>query len=99
MEVEYPIAMDNDFAVWSAFGNQAWPALYFIDAQGRIRHHHFGEEEYERSERVTAPALANVILDQQGFGRLPEDDFVGNFAADVAPAKAKVMHAAQSRSR
>jgi pimeloyl-ACP methyl ester carboxylesterase len=42
-----------------------------------------------------APALANVIVDQQGFGRLPGDDFVGNFAADVAPAKAKVMHAAQ----
>jgi len=43
MGIDYPIAMDNDFAVWSAFGNQAWPALYFIDAQGRIRHHHVGE--------------------------------------------------------
>ena len=42
-----------------------------------------------------APALANVIVDQQGFGRLPEDDFVGHFAADAAPVKAKVMHAAQ----
>jgi pimeloyl-ACP methyl ester carboxylesterase len=42
-----------------------------------------------------APALANLIVDEQGFGRLPEDDFVGHFAADVDPVKAKVMHAAQ----
>jgi pimeloyl-ACP methyl ester carboxylesterase len=60
MGIEYPIAMDNDFAVWSAFGNQAWPALYFIDAQGRIRHHHFGEEDYERSERVIQQLLAEA---------------------------------------
>jgi thioredoxin family protein len=58
MGIGYPIAMDNDFAVWRAFRNQAWPALYFVDAQGRIRHHHFGEEDYERSERVTQQLLA-----------------------------------------
>jgi thiol-disulfide isomerase/thioredoxin len=63
MGVEYPIAMDNDFAVWSAFGNQAWPALYFIDALGRIRHHHFGEEDYERSERVIQQLLAEAGQD------------------------------------
>jgi hypothetical protein len=60
MRVEYPIAMDNDFAVWSAFGNEAWPALYFIDVQGRIRHRHYGEEEYERSERVIQQLLAEA---------------------------------------
>jgi thiol-disulfide isomerase/thioredoxin len=60
MGIEYPIAMDNDFAVWSAFGNQAWPALYFIDAHGRIRHRHFGEEDYERSERVIQQLLAEA---------------------------------------
>ena len=63
MGVEYPIAMDNDFAVWRAFENQAWPALYFIDAQGRIRHHHFGEEDYERSERVIQQLLAQAGQD------------------------------------
>jgi hypothetical protein len=63
MGVDYPIAMDNDFAVWRAFRNQAWPALYFIDAQGRIRHHHFGEEEYERSERVIQQLLAEAGQD------------------------------------
>jgi thiol-disulfide isomerase/thioredoxin len=60
MGIEYAIAMDNDFAVWSAFGNQAWPALYFIDAKGRIRHRHFGEEDYERSEMVIQQLLAEA---------------------------------------
>jgi thiol-disulfide isomerase/thioredoxin len=60
MGVNYPIAMDNDFAIWRAFANQAWPALYFIDAQGRIRHHHLGEEDYERSETVIQQLLAEA---------------------------------------
>ncbi|WP_426025983.1 cytochrome c biogenesis protein DipZ [Brevundimonas sp. TSRC1-1] len=55
--VDYPVAMDNDFAIWRAFKNQYWPAHYFIDAQGRIRHHHFGEGDYEGSERVIQQLL------------------------------------------
>ena len=60
MGVHYPIAIDNDFAVWRAFENNAWPALYFVDAEGRIRHHHLGEEDYERSERVIQQLLAEA---------------------------------------
>jgi hypothetical protein len=52
LRVEYPIAIDNDYAIWRAFKNQYWPALYVIDVQGHIRHHHFGEGVYERSERI-----------------------------------------------
>jgi thiol-disulfide isomerase/thioredoxin len=63
MGIDYPIAMDNDFAVWRAFANQAWPALYFVDAAGRIRHRHFGEEDYERSERVIQQLLAEAGRD------------------------------------
>ena len=48
MRVEYPIAIDNDYAVWNAFANQYWPALYIADAEGRIRYQHFGEGGYER---------------------------------------------------
>ena len=66
MGVEYPIAVDNDFAIWRAFENQAWPALYFIDAQGRIRHRHFGEEDYERSEQVIQQLLAEAGVDGVG---------------------------------
>ncbi len=58
MNIEYPIAIDSDFAIWRAFGNQYWPALYFVDAQGRIRHHHFGEGEYVPSERMIQQLLA-----------------------------------------
>jgi cytochrome c biogenesis protein CcdA/thiol-disulfide isomerase/thioredoxin len=53
----FPIAIDNDFAIWRSFSNQYWPANYFIDAQGRIRFHHFGEGEYERSEQVIQQLL------------------------------------------
>ena len=50
MNVTWPIAIDDDYEVWRSFANHYWPALYLIDTQGRIRHHHFGEGEYERSE-------------------------------------------------
>ena len=60
MRVDYPVAIDNDYAVWGAFGNHYWPALYFADAQGRIRHHHFGEGEYQQSEMVIQQLLAEA---------------------------------------
>ena len=68
MDVDFPIAVDSDFAVWRAFENAYWPALYFADAEGRIRHHHFGEEDYERSERVIQQLLADA-----GRDGVPED--------------------------
>jgi thiol-disulfide isomerase/thioredoxin len=60
MRIDYPVALDNDYAVWHAFANHYWPALYFADAQGRIRHHHFGEGEYGQSEMVIQQLLAEV---------------------------------------
>jgi len=50
--IDYPVVVDNDYAVWSAFANQYWPALYFVDRDGIIRDEHFGEGRYEQSERV-----------------------------------------------
>src|SRR5436309_4446484 len=52
MRVDYPIAIDSDHAIWRAFNNEYWPALYFIDPRGRIRHHQFGEGQYEQSEAI-----------------------------------------------
>jgi thiol-disulfide isomerase/thioredoxin len=52
LKVAYPIVLDSDYAIWRAFDNHYWPALYFVDARGRIREHHFGEGEYERSEAI-----------------------------------------------
>jgi hypothetical protein len=57
MNVDWPIAVDNDCAVWDAFANHYWPALYFIDAEGSIRHHWFGEGDFERSEAVIQQLL------------------------------------------
>jgi thiol-disulfide isomerase/thioredoxin len=50
--IDYPVAIDNDYAIWSAFGNHYWPALYFVDADGIVRDHHFGEGRYAESERL-----------------------------------------------
>ena len=50
--IDYPVAIDNDYEIWNAFDNHYWPALYFVDAEGIIRDHHFGEGRYEQSERV-----------------------------------------------
>jgi hypothetical protein len=68
MDVRYPVVVDNDYAVWQAFDNHYWPALYFVDAQGRIRHHHFGEGEYEESEMVVQMLLRESGADvEQGL--------------------------------
>jgi thiol-disulfide isomerase/thioredoxin len=57
MRVKYPIALDSDYAVWRAFANRYWPAVYIADAQGQIRHHQFGEGQYEECERVIQQLL------------------------------------------
>jgi cytochrome c biogenesis protein CcdA/thiol-disulfide isomerase/thioredoxin len=57
LKIGYPVAIDNNYEIWRAFDNQYWPAHYFIDAQGRVRHHHFGEGDYEGSERVIQQLL------------------------------------------
>ena len=59
-DIDYPVAIDNDFEVWRAFANHYWPALYFVDSEGRIRHHRFGEGDYERSEMVIRQLLAEA---------------------------------------
>jgi cytochrome c biogenesis protein CcdA/thiol-disulfide isomerase/thioredoxin len=60
LKIEYPVPIDNEYKIWRAFDNQYWPAHYFIDAKGRIRYHHFGEGEYDRSERVIQQLLAEA---------------------------------------
>jgi cytochrome c biogenesis protein CcdA/thiol-disulfide isomerase/thioredoxin len=58
--VDYPVALDNDYVIWKAFSNEYWPAHYFIDAQGHIRHHHFGEGDYNQSEDVIRQLLTEA---------------------------------------
>ena len=61
--IDYPVAIDSDFQVWRAFNNRAWPALYFVDAQGRIRHQQYGEGRYEQAEQ-----LIRTLLTEAGRG-------------------------------
>ena len=60
MQIDYPVAADNNYSVWRAFDNHYWPALYFADARGRLRHHYFGEGEYQQSEMVIQQLLAEA---------------------------------------
>jgi thiol-disulfide isomerase/thioredoxin len=58
--VDYPVVVDNDYAIWSAFDNHYWPALYFVDARGQIRHHRFGEGDEQQSEMVLQQLLTDA---------------------------------------
>jgi thiol-disulfide isomerase/thioredoxin len=68
LRVDYPIVVDNDYAIWDAFGNRYWPALYFVDAHGQIRHHRSGEGDYEHSE-----ATIQRLLTEAGAGGIGQD--------------------------
>ena len=81
--VRYPVSLDNDYAVWKALKNNYWPAHYFFDAQGRQRYHHFGEGNYDTSEKVIRQLLAEA-------GRAPKDGGMAQaqtIGAEAAAAK------------
>jgi thiol-disulfide isomerase/thioredoxin len=83
--IDYPVAIDNDYAIWRSLNNQYWPAHYFVDAEGRIRYHHFGEGDYAHSEQVIQQLLAEAghgdassmskqaVIAQQGAMMQPDE--------------------------
>jgi thiol-disulfide isomerase/thioredoxin len=75
--IDYPVVVDNDYEIWSAFDNHYWPALYFVDADGVIRDHHFGEGRYEQSERVIQQLLGveRELVSVKGLGVEAEADW------------------------
>jgi thiol-disulfide isomerase/thioredoxin len=73
MDVTYPVAVDSDYAIWQAFDNHYWPALYLADAQGQIRHHHFGEGAYDRSETILRELLVDAGAANLGAGLVDVD--------------------------
>jgi thiol-disulfide isomerase/thioredoxin len=98
MRVEYPIAIDNNFALWRAFKNQYWPALYFVDAQGQIRHHHFGEGEYKRSERVIQQLLSEAGMRGIGQELVSVDARGAEVAADWGSLKSPENYVGYDRT-
>ncbi|MGH3036850.1 MAG: thioredoxin [Gaiellaceae bacterium] len=75
--IDYPVAVDNDYGIWSAFDNHYWPALYFVDREGGIRDQHFGEGRYEQSERVIQDLLGveRELVPVEGLGVEAEADW------------------------
>ncbi|MBX3688179.1 thioredoxin family protein [Dokdonella sp.] len=84
--ITYPVAVDSRYRIWNAFDNHYWPAHYFIDAQGRIRHHHFGEGDYAGSERIIRALLAEA---GQRVDALPMSHADGS-GAQLAPDMAQI---------
>jgi cytochrome c biogenesis protein CcdA/thiol-disulfide isomerase/thioredoxin len=82
LKISYPVAIDSDYRIWQAFNNHYWPAHYFVDGEGRIRYHHFGEGEYDESERVI-----QQLLKENGATSLSEG--VVNVTARGAEAAAE----------
>ena len=80
--IRYPVVQDNDLATWSAWGNQYWPAEYLIDARGKVRHVHFGEGEYDRSEAAIRSLLAERDGRLGGMAK-PHDPFT--ISAEATP--------------
>jgi cytochrome c biogenesis protein CcdA/thiol-disulfide isomerase/thioredoxin len=83
LKISYPVAIDSDYKIWQAFNNEYWPAHYFIDGKGRIRYHHFGEGQYDESERVI-----QQLLKENGATSLAEGMLsVSGNGAEAAPDK------------
>jgi thiol-disulfide isomerase/thioredoxin len=82
LEVDFPVAVDNDYTIWRAFDNHHWPARYLVDAQGAIRHHRFGEGDYDRSERIIQGLLADAGGGGVGHGLVSVDAHGVEAAAD-----------------
>jgi cytochrome c biogenesis protein CcdA/thiol-disulfide isomerase/thioredoxin len=86
LDIDYPVAIDNNYAIWRGFNNQYWPAHYFIDADGRIRHHHFGEGNYDESERVI-----QELLREAGHKNIsPSTVSVASTGVEAAPDMADI---------
>ncbi|MEP7041996.1 MAG: thioredoxin family protein [Dokdonella sp.] len=98
MKVDYPIAIDSDHAIWGAFENEYWPALYLVDAQGRIRHHQFGEGGYAESERIIQQLLVEAGVGGIGHDLVSVEADGLEAAADLASLKSPENYLGYART-
>jgi thiol-disulfide isomerase/thioredoxin len=99
MRIDYPVAIDNDYAVWGAFDNHYWPALYFADPQGRIRHHHFGEGEYQQSQMVIQQLLVEADLTDHDHELVSVEARGAEAPADWASLRSPENYTGHARTR
>jgi thiol-disulfide isomerase/thioredoxin len=98
LRLEYPIAIDNDRTIWNAFNNEAWPALYFVDAKGHIRHHYFGEGEYAQAEAIIQQLLTEAGTGGGDHGLVSVDARGAEAAADWASLKSPETYVGYERA-
>ena len=98
LKIGYPVAVDNDYAIWRAFNNRYWPAHYFIDAEGRIRHHHFGEGSYDVSERVIQQLLAEAGKKDVAAGLVEVEATGAEMRGAIAAMKSPETYVGYSRA-
>ena len=98
LRVDYPVAVDNEHVIWRAFSNQYWPALYFVDAQGRIRHYHFGEGAYPQSEMVIQRLLMEAGASGTGDDLVSVDALGLEVAADWGSLKSPENYVGYGRT-
>ena len=98
LQVNYPVAVDSEYVIWRAFNNNYWPALYFIDVQGRVRHQHFGEGSYEQSEMVIQRLLSEAGASAIGDDLVSVDARGFEVAADWASLKSPENYVGYERA-
>jgi cytochrome c biogenesis protein CcdA/thiol-disulfide isomerase/thioredoxin len=97
-KIDYPVAIDNDYTIWRAFENEYWPAHYLIDANGKVRHHHFGEGEYDESERVIQKLLAEAGNKSVPTGTVAVNTSGAEVAAEKTGVKSPETYIGYDRS-
>ena len=98
MGVTYPIALDNDYAIWRAFSNNYWPAVYLVDAEGRVRYHHFGEGGYQETERAIQEMLGEAGKSGIGHDLAAVDPRPIEIAADWSSLKTSETYVGYERA-
>ncbi len=97
--IEYPVALDSRYGVWQAFANHYWPAVYIADAEGRIRHHHFGEGGYEECERAVQELLREAGRDDVADGLVSVPDVGFETQADWANLRSPETYLGYEQAR
>ena len=97
--VDYPVALDNDYAIWKGFNNEYWPAHYFIDARGQIRSHHFGEGNYHESEDVIRQLLTEAGQKNLPTGYVRDDHRGVEAAASNDPTRSPETYVGYARAQ
>jgi thiol-disulfide isomerase/thioredoxin len=98
MRIDYPIVIDNDYAIWRAFNNQYWPALYLVDGRGRVRQHQFGEGGYDTSERAIQRLLREAGASDVSEGIVSVDGSGFEAAADWSSLQSPETYVGYDRS-